>query len=85
MCTCGECVVEQQLDRDDGPVDSLVMDDLPNVAGRMQCSNLEFERRCRLYLQREFERVDGDSVLYAILCDGVRLAREYSDAMQVRA
>jgi len=24
MCMCGECVAEQQLDRDDGPVDSLV-------------------------------------------------------------
>ena len=24
MCTCGECVAEQQLDRNDSPVDSLV-------------------------------------------------------------
>lgn len=63
---------------DDSAVDPLVMDDLPNVAGQMQCSSLEFERRCRMYLQSEFERVDGDSALYGLICDAVRLARELS-------
>jgi len=65
---------------DQTPVDSLVMDDLPNVAGQMQCSSLEFERRCRAYMQAEFERVDSDTTLYGILCDAVRLARELSPA-----
>jgi hypothetical protein len=63
-----------------GAVDSLVMDDLPNVAGRLQSSTLEFERRCRTFMQAEAERVDTDMTLYAILCDAVRLVRELSPA-----
>ena len=60
------------------PADALVMDDLPNVAGRLHTSNLEFERRCRVYMQAEGERVNTDMALYAILCDAVRIVRELS-------
>lgn len=68
------------LDSESGktPVDSLVMDDLPNVAGRLQSSTLEFERRCRMYIQAEGERVNTDMALYGILCDAIRLVRELS-------
>ncbi len=68
------------LDSEGGqtPVDSLVMDDLPNVAGRLHTSTQEFERRCRVYMQVEGERVNTDMALYAILCDAVRLVRELS-------
>ena len=65
------------------PVDSMGMDDLPNVAGRMQCSLLEFERRCRLYIQAEAERVNTDMTLYSIICDAVRLSREYTRSKEI--
>lgn len=54
---------------------------LPAVAGRMECSNAEFERRCLVMIMHEQERASPDNALIALLCDGVRLAREYSAAM----
>lgn len=60
-----------------------VGDLLPQVAGRMECSNQEFERRCRLYLAQEQEKPLPDNGLISVLCDGVRLAREYSKAMNL--
>lgn len=54
---------------------------LPAVAGRMECSNAEFERRCLIYIAEEQDKLMPDNALMALLCDGVRLAREYSAAM----
>lgn len=50
---------------------------LPAVAGRMECSNATFERRCLIALAEEQEKLNPDNNLIAILCDGVRLAREH--------
>lgn len=50
----------------------------------MGCSNREFEERCRFYIGIEQEKLSPDNGLIAVLCDGVRLAREYSAAMQSR-
>ena len=49
---------------------------LPAVAGRMECSNAEFERRCLIYIAEEQDKLMPDNALMALLCDGVRLARE---------
>lgn len=54
---------------------------LPSVAGRMEGSNAEFERRCLIYLAEEQDKLIPDNALITLLCDGVRLAREYSAAM----
>jgi len=54
---------------------------LPAVAGRMQCSNAEFERRCLISIADEQDKLMPDNSLVALLCDGVRMAREYSAAM----
>lgn len=54
---------------------------LPAVAGRMECSNAEFERRCLICLAEEQDNLMPDNALIAVLCDGVRLARKYSTAM----
>lgn len=50
---------------------------LPQVAGTMECSASMFEHRCRVYLQREQEKIAPDNGLVAILCDAVRMAREF--------
>lgn len=57
--------------------------DLPQVAGRvMMIAHSDFERNCRLLLQKEQEKADrGDSALIWILCEAVRLSREHCDAM----
>jgi hypothetical protein len=55
---------------------------LPNVSGRMECSNRELEHRCRLYIGLELEKIMPDNALISVLCDAVRCAREYSHAMQ---
>lgn len=54
---------------------------LPQVAGRMECSNKEFEEHCRFYIGVEQEKISPDNGLIAVLCDGARIAREYSEAM----
>jgi indole-3-glycerol phosphate synthase len=57
--------------------------ELPEVGGRsIDCSNAMFERRCRLALKAEQEKISPDNALIAVLCDAVRIAREYTDAMR---
>lgn len=59
------------------------MPTLPEVGGRrLHCSNAEFERRCLVHLAREERKLEPDNGLVALLGDAVRLAREYTDAMQ---
>jgi hypothetical protein len=48
----------------------------------MEGSNADFEHRCMVYLAEEQDKLSPDNGLIALLCDGVRLAREYSSAMQ---
>lgn len=49
---------------------------LPDVAGRPDVPLAEFERRCRVQIGVLQEQVNPDNALLALLCDGVRLARE---------
>lgn len=57
-------------------------EDLPEVAGRVcEWSMAEFERRCRICIQREQEKPLPDNDLIAVLCNAVRLCREHSDRM----
>ncbi len=57
------------------------MDGLPEVAGRVLPTTLaDFERRCRVYLREEQAKPSPDNALVALLCDGVRLAREAVDS-----
>lgn len=59
---------------------------LPEVGGRrVDRSNADMEHAFLVCLAREQEKGDfADNALVATLCDGVRIVREYSDAMQVR-
>lgn len=55
---------------------------LPTVGGRrVRTSNAEFERKCLVMLGEEQKKPSPDSALVDLLCEAVRLAREYSDAM----
>jgi hypothetical protein len=59
---------------------NLYLDELPQVVGRtLGQSNQHFENRCRFYLKLEQDKLNADTALIALLCDAVRLAREYSD------
>lgn len=56
---------------------------LPLVGGRrIYCTNAMFERRCLIYLNWEQRKIAPDNGLVALLCDAVRLVREYNDMMQ---
>lgn len=57
---------------------------LPAVAGRMECTNAEFERRCLVHLAEEQEKLLPDTALIALLCDAVRCVREYTETMQIQ-
>lgn len=57
---------------------TLVIDDgLPQVAGRLECTLMDLERRARIHIRDEQERPNPDNALIATLCDAVRCAREY--------
>lgn len=57
---------------------ALVIDDgLPMVAGRMECTLMDLERRARIHLRNEQAKSNPDNALIATLCDAVRCAREY--------
>ena len=53
--------------------------ELPSVAGRMECSLDEFEHRCNVYIIDELNKIAPDNALIAVLCDAVRLARQCQD------
>lgn len=62
---------------------SIINDALPAVGGRrLDCSVATYERRALLALKTEQEKIAPDNALIAVLCDAVRLGREYCDAMQ---
>lgn len=55
---------------------------LPAVGGRrIATSNAEFERKCLVMLGEEQKKLSPDNALIDLLCESVRIAREYSDAM----
>jgi hypothetical protein len=47
------------------------------VGGRMERSIADFIRACGVHLTDEQEKIAPDTALIAVLCDGVRMAREY--------
>jgi len=56
---------------------------LPLVEGRrLDCTNALFEHRCLVYLDHEQRKIAPDNGLIALLCDAVRLVREYNDSMR---
>jgi len=54
--------------------------DLPQVAGGLECSLNEFERRCRWWIKNEQAKPDQNTALIGLLADAVRLKREYCDS-----
>ncbi len=54
--------------------------ELPAVAGRIMDRSIGmFEQACLVQLEGEQAKIRPDNHLIAILCDAVRLGREYSD------
>ena len=53
--------------------------ELPFVGGQTMEDTLDnFERRCKVYLKDEQEKLASNNGLVAVLCDAVRLSREYN-------
>jgi len=67
-----------------GQVEPLVSHDLPEVGGRRLVKGTlkEFEHRCKVYLDREQRKPFPDNGLVDILCDAVRVKREYCDFVE---
>ncbi len=55
---------------------------LPAVAGTLDKSIAEHERGCLVLIGNEQEKIAPDNHLIAVLCDAVRLAREYVNYMK---
>jgi len=54
------------------------MDDkLPEVEGAMEGSIANLERACRVLIKEEQEKVSPNNTLIAVLCNSVRMGREY--------
>lgn len=57
--------------------------DLPEVCGRtLEMPLGEFERRARVLIANEQDKINQDNFLISVLGDAVRLAREYGDSIQ---
>jgi hypothetical protein len=62
----------------EGDISDRDVEDSPSVAGQtLPCSLAEFEHRCRVQLGHEQSKLNPDTALVALLCDAVRLSREY--------
>jgi hypothetical protein len=56
------------------------VNELPEICGRrMLGSIVEQEHRCKVLIGMEQEKVSPDNALIAVLCEAVRLGREYTD------
>lgn len=56
------------------------------VAGStLPCSVADFEHRCLTLLEWELERIDSDTAIVSVLCDAVRLCREFVSISRGRA
>lgn len=50
------------------------------VEGRtLPTTNANFEQRCFVHLEEEQAKINPDNSLIALLCDAVRLSREFTD------
>jgi hypothetical protein len=67
---------EEDLEKDDNFMG------LPRVAGRRcEISNQKLEHQLKYYIQYEQSKILPDNGLISVLCNAVRLCREYSDEM----
>lgn len=59
---------------------------LPEVAGRrIRGSNADFERACLVHIERLQHGIGPyDSAMLDTFCEAVRLAREYTDAVNTK-
>lgn len=54
--------------------------ELPKVEGRQMLTTIsQHERACLVHLMEEQEKISPNNALVAVLCDSVRLCREYLD------
>jgi hypothetical protein len=55
---------------------------LPEVAGRrLLTSHADFEHRCKVLLMEEQDKPLPNNALIDVLCNAIRLSREFVDAM----
>ncbi len=60
------------------------MNDVPAIAGGLEGSLNQFEHRALECLRAETEKAAPDNALVAVLCDAVRIKREYVDFAENR-
>lgn len=80
----GQAMTKEQT-KASPPLSDLLCADLPAVGGRMiDCSLNDMERRARIFLKNEQDKIAPDTAMVAFLCDVVRLSREYGDSMRAK-
>lgn len=52
-------------------------DPLPSCVGRLEITLAQFETRCQHLIQEEQQKPYCDNALIGVLCDAIRLKREY--------
>ena len=57
---------------------------LPSIVGRMECSVADHERACLVLIEEEQRKPRPDTHLISVLCDSVRLGREFCELAQAR-
>lgn len=83
-CSCGAKLVVEWERQDRSHNEELTLRNgaksMPEVGGSMIDGTLaDLERRARLCIGREQEKIAPDNALIAVLCDTVRLVREHCD------
>jgi len=56
--------------------------ELPKVEGGLDRSIEDLERACLVLIGDEQEKINPDNALIAVLCDSVRMGREYCGYLQ---
>ncbi len=57
---------------------------LPSCAGRLEISLNAFEIRCQRLIQEEQAKAFSDNALIGLLCDAIRVKREYVEYVYER-
>lgn len=58
--------------------------ELPSVTGAFDMTHSDFERACLIFIHDELEKPSPDNTLIGVLCNAVRLSREWVDDMARR-
>lgn len=66
----------------EGQEDDDPMSDLPDAAGPMTITLIEFERRARVLMADEQAKPSPDTRLIGLLCEAVRLKREHVETLR---